>query len=61
MNGNLKLMESMLSDKDQNIGKLLESALGAGKRIEEVTKKLANIKEVEYSKYNDKTEMLNLE
>jgi len=61
MNGNLKLMERLLSDEDQKIGNLLESALGAGKRIEEVTKKLANIKEVEYSKYNEKTEMLNLE
>lgn len=61
MNGNLKLLERILSDKDQNVGNLLESALGAGKRIEEVTKKLANIKEVEYSKYNEKIEMLNLE
>ena len=61
MNGNLKLLGSMLSDKDQNIGNLLNSALGAGKRIEEVTKKLANIKEVEFSKYNENTEMLNLE
>ena len=61
MNGNLKLLGSMLSDKDKNIGNLLESALGAGKRIEEVTKKLANIKEVEYSQYNEKTEMLKLE
>ena len=60
MNGNLKLLKSMLSDKDKNIGNLLESALGAGKRIEEVTKKLANIKEIEYSKYDEKTEMLNL-
>ncbi len=61
MNGNLKLLESLLSDENKNIGKILDSALGAGKRIEEVTKKLANIKEVEYSKYNEKTEMLNLE
>jgi len=35
--------------------------LQVSKYLRETLSKLANIKEVEYSKYNDKTEMLNLE
>lgn len=61
MNGNLKLMGTLLSSDDDKIQELLEAALRAGKRIEEVTAKLSRVNKVEYSQYDESTKMLNLD
>ena len=61
MNGNLMLLETLLSSEDEKTLKILGAAVKASKRIEDVTNKLTNIKKIEFSKYGNGVEMLNLE
>lgn len=61
MNGNLMLLESLLSTKDEKTLKILGAAVRASKRIEDVTNKLTNIDKIEFSQYDNGVEMLNLD
>ena len=61
MYGNLKLIGKLLPSDDDQIHELLEAALRAGNRIEEVTAKLSKVNKVEYSQYDESTKMLNLD
>lgn len=61
MNGNLMLLETLLSSEDEKTLKILGAAVKASKRIEDVTNKLTNINKIEFSKYGNDVEMLNLE
>jgi len=61
MNGNLMLLETLLSSEDDKTLKILGAAVKASKRIKDVTNKLTNIDKIEFSQYDNDVEMLNLE
>lgn len=61
MNGNLMLLETLLSSENEKTLKILGAAVKASKRIKDVTNKLTNIDKIEFSQYDNDVEMLNLE